>query len=160
MKKKDSSFYDEKRQFSYSKLQVVITASIFIICVLFVMYLYLSNDIHTVADTAAIVSLVTVSGAIFGSNLCWYSKKAASENQYKLRMNLYNDSTKIRLEYNEAMMKLIKEYKLTPEDIEYINDTGDIDNMMDGALDDVVNNLDSSRDDADSPNEIQSFNMQ
>jgi hypothetical protein len=32
--------------------------------------------------------------------------------------------------------------------------------MMDGALDDVVNNLDSSRDDADSPNEIQSFNMQ
>ena len=57
--------------------------------------------------------IITVSGTIFGSNLCWYSKKAASENQYKLRMSLFADSAKVRLDYNEKMMLIMKKYNMT-----------------------------------------------
>lgn len=147
---------DEKKV-SWSKGQIVLTSSIFIFNLGFVYYMYLSGRIETVLDTALLVSCVTVSGAIFGSNLVWYSKKAASENHYKLRMSLYENSSKVRLEYNEKMMKLMRQYNMSQEELEIINSTGDMDEMMDSALSSTISGLDTDMEDADSPNEMQSF---
>ena len=150
---------NNEKKFTYSKATVFVTGLIFVSCVIFTIVLYLSEKIGTVLDATAIVSLITVSGAIFGSNLCWYSKKAASENHYKLRMSLFADSAKVRLDYNEKMMELMKKYNLTQEDIYKINETGDADEMMDNSLRDVVSDLDATKDDADSPNTVDSFNI-
>ncbi len=151
---------NNEKKFTYSKATVFVTGLIFISCVIFTIALYLSEKIGTILDATAIVSLITVSGAIFGSNLCWYSKKAASENHYKLRMSLYTDSAQVRLNYNEKMMELIKKYDISQEDIDKINQTGDADDMMDASLRDVVTDLDTTRDDADSLNTVDTFNMQ
>lgn len=150
---------NNEKKFTYSKATVLVTGLIFISCVIFTIVLYLSEKIGTVLDATAIVSLITVSGAIFGSNLCWYSKKAASENHYKLRMSLFADSAKVRLDYNEKMMELMKKYNLTQEDIDKINETGDADEMMDNSLRDVVSDLDATKDDADSTNTLDTFSI-
>jgi hypothetical protein len=148
----------EEKKLTYSKLIVLITAIIFIVCLLLSFYAFLTSTVDNVIDTTVLVTAITVSGGIFGSNLCWYSKKAAGENNYKLRMALYKDSTETRLKYNEEMMKLMKEYDISEEDIEKINDSTDIDDMMDNALNDTVSNLDENRDDCSSLNEMQNFN--
>ena len=148
----------EEKKLTYSKLIVLITAIIFVVCLLLSFYAFLTSTVDTAIDTTVLVTAITVSGSIFGSNLCWYSKKAAGENNYKLRIALYKDSTETRLKYNEEMMKLMKEYDISEEDIEKINDSADIDDMMDNALNDTVNNLDENRDDCSSLNEMQNFN--
>ena len=148
-----------EKKFTYSKIQVLITGIIFLSSVLFVAYLYISGKITDAFDTTAIVTMITVSGAIFGSNLCWYSKKAASENQYKLRMSLFADSAKVRLDYNEKMMVLMKKYNMTQEDIDRINESGNSDDFMESSIQDVVTGLDAAKDIADSENTIETFNM-
>ena len=148
-----------EKKFTYSKIQVLITGIIFLSSVLFVAYLYISGKITDAFDTTAIVTIITVSGAIFGSNLCWYSKKAASENQYKLRMSLFADSAKVRLDYNEKMMVLMKKYNMSQEDVDRINESGDSDDFMESSIQDVVTGLDTAKDIADSENTIETFNM-
>ena len=148
----------EEKKLTYSKLIVLITAIIFIVCLLLSFYAFLTSTVDNAIDTTVLVTSITVSGGIFGSNLCWYSKKAAGENNYKLRMALYKDSTETRLKYNEEMMKIMKKYDISEEDIEKINDSTDIDDMMDNALNDTVSNLDENRDDCSSLNEMQNFN--
>ena len=148
-----------EKKFTYSKIQVLITGIIFLSSVLFVAYLYISGKITDAFDTTAIVTIITVSGAIFGSNLCWYSKKAASENQYKLRMSLFADSAKVRLDYNEKMMILMKKYNMNQEDVDRINESGNSDDFMESSIQDVVTGLDAAKDIADSENTIETFNM-
>ena len=150
---------DIEKKFTYSKIQVLITGIIFLSSVLFVAYLYISGKITDAFDTTAIVTIITVSGAIFGSNLCWYSKKAASENQYKLRMSLFADSAKVRLDYNEKMMVLMKKYNMSQADIDRINESGNSDDFMESSIQDVVTGLDAAKDIADSENTIETFNM-
>ena len=148
-----------EKKFTYSKIQVFITGVIFLSSILFVAYLYISGKITDAFDTTAIVTIITVSGAIFGSNLCWYSKKAASENQYKLRMSLFADSAKVRLDYNEKMMVLMKKYNMSQADIDRINESGNSDDFMESSIQDVVTGLDAAKDIADSENTIETFNM-
>jgi hypothetical protein len=142
---------------SWSKIMLIFTGMIFLSCILFVFYMYISNKIDSGYDTTVIATCITVTGTLFGSNLCWYSKKAASENHYKLRMGLYADSAKIRLQFNEEMMKLKQEYCMSEDDIADIDNQGDIDDMMDSAIQDVISDLDATKEDADSPNQIESL---
>ena len=150
---------NHERKFTYSKIQVFITGVVFLSCIAFVAYLYISGKITDAFDTTAIVTIITVSGAIFGSNLCWYSKKAASENQYKLRMSLFADSARVRLDYNEKVLVLMKKYNMSQEDINRINESGDSDDFMESSIQDVVTGLDTAKDIADSENTIETFNM-
>ena len=150
---------NQERKFTYSKILVFITGVVFLSSILFVAYLYISGKITDAFDTTAIVTIITVSGAIFGSNLCWYSKKAASENQYKLRMSLFADSAKVRLDYNEKMMVLMKKYNMSQEDVDRINESGDSDDFMESSIQDVVTGLDAAKDIADSENTVETFNV-
>lgn len=150
--------YKEKK-ITWSKGALLITGIIFIVVIATTIFLYISNYINTITDTALLATCVTVSGAIFGSNLCWYSKKSASENHYKLRMSLFDNATKVRLDYNVAMFEAMKKYNMTQEDLNYVDSTGDIDEMMDSALNSTINNLDEMQSDADSPNTIENFGL-
>lgn len=146
---------NKDKNVTFSKILVVVTGSMFIFAGLFAVFMYLSGKIENGYDTTAMVTLITVSGSIFASNLCWYSKKSASENHYKLRMSLYRESADIRLQFNEAMIKLQKENNLTQSDIDNIESQSDCDEMMQDALNSVVSDLDTYRDIADSENTVE-----
>ena len=148
--------YKEKR-FTTSKLHVIATGTIFTIVMILVILLYLTGKIDNTFDTTAIVTMITVTGGIFGSTLVWYSKKAASENHYKLRMALYRDAAATRLEFNEEMLKLKQKYEANDEDIEAIENQSDMDEMMDSALQSTISELDTCRDDSESENTLESM---
>ena len=148
--------YKEKT-FTTSKLHVISTGIIFVVTMIFVAILYLTGKIADGFDTAAIVSMITVSGSIFGSTLVWYSKKAAAENQFKLRIALYHDAAVTRLNFNEEMMKLKQKYDMSDEDIEEIESDGEADEMMDSALTSVIEGLDTARDTSESENTIENI---
>lgn len=150
--------YKEKR-ITWSKGSLLCSGSIFLAVVILVFWLYISGSIQNVYDVTLLVTLVSVSGAIFGSNLVWYSKKSASENQYKLRMSSYKESARVRLEYNRQMMVLMKTYNISEDDIMKIDSTGDVDEFMDSALTDVISKLDESQNDFDSANSLETFNL-
>lgn len=152
MKMRESEMSKHNKAFSTSKLCILTTGSIFI-CIIIAVFI-LINYKQDMLDTAIYGTMITVSGTIFGSNLCWYSKKAASENHYKLRMSMYVDTVTQRLYFNEEMMKLKIKYNMSDEDIEAINGEGDIDELMDDSLQSVKDKLDNDREDYESPNEL------
>lgn len=150
--------YNVRGKLTTTKGLLYITIFIFIGVLFFVSYMYISGRIRDAFDTTALVSMVTVSGAITGSNLCWYTKKSAAQRQYELRMALYHDSATVRLNYNESMMKLMNKYKISEEELNHIHDTGNIDEMMEDAINDVVNNLNNNTSEAESTT-FESYNM-
>lgn len=144
-----------KKWFSWSKGVLFLTSLIFVFVLAFVSYMYMSNQISNVTDVAALVAMITVSGSIFGANITWYSKKAAAENQFKLRSASYKEAANIRLEYNKEMMKLMKEFEMDEDMVQKIEDKSDMDEIMDNAFGRVNSNLDSNEEEFSNVDEIQ-----
>ena len=143
------------KKVTFSKILLMVTGTIFIAVGIFVAYMYGSGKIANAYDTTAIVTLITVTGTIFASNLCWYSKKSASENHYKLRMSLYKESADVRYEFNEKMAKLMKDYKLTQYDVDEIESKSNCDEFMNDALTNTVMELDTLQAISESENQIE-----
>lgn len=147
----------DDKKFTWSKGALFCSGTIFLSVVILVFWLYISGNIKNVYDTTLLVTLVTVSGSIFGSNLVWYSKKSGGENQYKLRIHMYEESAKVRLDYNEKMMKLSRQYNMTREDIDQIDSSGEMDENMRSAFDNINEGLNNSQSEFDSPNSLENF---
>ena len=75
-------------------------------------------DYTSVYDTTVYVTAITISGGIFGVCLKAYMSKSKAENIYKVQKTMYEDIMGIKLRYNEQMMKLIKEYQITQDEID------------------------------------------
>jgi len=146
---------NKNKNVTFSKVLLIVTGLIFVAVGVFVGYIYSSGKIDNGYDTAALITLITVSGTIFASCLCWYSKKSASENHYKLRMSLYKESAEVRYDFNKRMVELMKENDLTQEDIDEIESKGDCDEFMTDALTNTVTELDTLRDISESENQIE-----
>lgn len=149
----------KEKKVTWSKGALLVTGLIFIAVVGLVFWLYISGNIQNMYDVTLLVSLISVSGAIFGSNLVWYSKKAGGENQYKLRMSLFEDSARVRLEYNERMMVLKKKYQMSDEDVSDIDYSGDMDEFMDSALSSASTKLDEVQNQFEAEDSLETFTL-
>lgn len=145
------------KKVTWSKGMLLCSTLIFISVIGLVFWLYISGNIQNMYDVTLLATVVTVTGGIFGSNLVWYSKKAGSENQYKLRMGMYEESAKVRLNYNEKMMQMKLQYNMTEDDIMEIDSTGDVDEFMDSALSNATAGLDEAQLEFDSPNTLETY---
>ncbi len=58
-------------------------------------------------------------------------------------MNLYKESMKIRLDYNEKMMKLKKQYSMTDSDVYDIENQSNMDEVSDNILNTAISELDN-----------------
>ena len=104
---------NKEKKFQYSKLLPIITGIIFIGC----LYHVFSVNLENYVDLTVMATCVTVSGGIFGSTILGYVKKAQSENNVKLKIELYKTASRERLKYNEQMMILKKKYEFSDEQI-------------------------------------------
>lgn len=145
------------KKVTWSKGMLLCSTLIFISVIGLVFWLYISGNIQNMYDVTLLATVVTVTGGIFGSNLVWYSKKAGSENQYKLRMAMYEESAKVRLDFNEKMMQMKKKYDMTEDDIIDIDSSGDMDEFMDAASSNVTAGLDEAQTEFDSPDTLESY---
>lgn len=146
---------NKEKRFTTSKVWLFITGLLFVLIILAVFCLMTTSD--TILDTSIYVTAITVSGGIFGSNLCWYSKKAGSENQYKLRISMYETAVDKRLYYNEEMLKLREKYGVSQEELNQIDYDGDMDDFSSDELSGAKNKLDQFRDETETPDELQIF---
>lgn len=153
---KSKAMQNNSKSITWSKILLIITGIIFIavISVSFGCLIIMKENMY---DTAIFVTSITVSGSIFGSNLCWYSKKSTSENHYKLRLSMYEDIINDRLYFNEEMMKLKKKYGTSEEDISDIDDSGEIDELMNDEFSNMHGKMDEDRDLAESEDQIENF---
>ena len=74
-----------KNKFQFSKLIVIVACTIFAVC----LYKGFTVDFSTVIDMSFYVTSITVSGSVFLTTIVWYLKKSQSENNVKLKIELY-----------------------------------------------------------------------
>ena len=139
----------------YSRMLPVLTGAVFI----YVLWKAFHINIEDFVDASIYVTAITSSAAIWGSSIIWYSKKRLSENAFLLRMQLYKESSKQRLWFNRKMVELMEEYILDENDMMRLNEFGEIDDMMNNAMNDVIQVVDTSQSEADQPNELQNFGI-
>lgn len=154
---KERSLEKHDKKVTYSKGLPIITGIIFIITL--IVCIICINANQNIMDTAVMVTAISVTGAIFGSCLVWYFKKAGSENQYKLRMSMYEDVVNQRLYFTEEMLKLRLKYCASEDDIAEIDAIGEIDDLMEETFQNMNNKMNQEQDEFETPNDIQTFNL-
>lgn len=117
-----------------SKILAYITSAIFIATVV-VGYIgtFMSTD-STITDVAVFVTSISISGGVYGSSMKYYFNKAKSENVIKEQLRAYKEIMKIRLNYNESMMKLKREYDMSDEDVSEIESESPIDDVSEDLI--------------------------
>ena len=96
-----------------------------------------TTDFTMIYDTTVYVTAITISGGIFGVCLKAYMSKSKAENIYKVQRAMYEDIMNIKLQYNENMMKLTKQYNLTQDDV----DISDINSPINEGVEDILNDM-------------------
>lgn len=134
----------------YSKILPVICFIVFISCIAKVFM----TDMSSVMDVSVYATLITVTGGMTATCINCYLKKAGSENAFKLRMGLYEESVKQRLFFNEEMLKMKIKYNATDEDIAELDENGEIDEFMSEALSSTTEVVDTAQNGSDELTDI------
>ena len=131
----------KKKKIEFSKIII----GILFIILFYVLYKGLNFDFnkYVVSDIAFYVTAITVIGGILGSALVQYYKKSSAENIKKIQTSLYRDTTKIRLHYNEEMMKLKLKYEMSDKDVSEFEDQTQIDEISDNVLNQSISEIDN-----------------
>lgn len=143
----------EKKKIQYSKLLPIITGIIFIGC----LYHVFSIRLESYVDLTVMATCITVSGGIFGSTILGYVKKAQSENNVKLKIEMYKVASSERLKYNEQMMILKKKYEFSDEQIMELENDSPMDDYEVEALSSIQSIINMAENEAETPVEIQTY---
>ena len=142
-----------KEKFQYSKLLPIITGIIFVGC----LYHVFSINLENYVDLTVMATSITVSGGIFGSTILGYVKKAQSENNVKLKIEMYKVASSERLKYNERMMILKKKYEFSDEQISEIEIESPMNGYENEALSAIQSTINMAECEAETPVEIQTY---
>ena len=114
-------------------------------------------DYTSVYDTTVYVTAITISGGIFGVCLKSYMSKSKAENVYKVQKTMYEDIMGIKLKYNEQMMKLIKEYQITQDEIDINDMSNPISEGVESVISDMKENVNNHLYDTKTQDDIETF---
>lgn len=143
----------EKKKVQYSKLLPIITGIIFVGC----LYHVFSIHLESYVDLTVMATCITVSGGIFGSTILGYVKKAQSENNVKLKIEMYKVASHERLKYNEQMMILKKKYEFSDEQIMELENDSPMGGFEYEALSDISDVINMAESDAETLVETQTY---
>ena len=116
-----------------------------------------TTDFTQVYDTTVYVTAITISGGIFGVCLKSYMSKSKAENIYKIQKTIYEEIMNIKLQYNEAMMKLVQKYQITQNDIDMIDMDSPINDGVNDILSDMKENINNHLYDTKIEDDIENF---
>ena len=117
---------------------------IFIILFIYVIISGINYDFSSVTymDTAIFCACIASVGGIVGAIVTKYYNNSNAENIPRIQLDLYYKSMKIRLDYNENMMKLKKHYEMTSADINGIEAEFNMSEVTDNILKSAISELD------------------
>lgn len=103
-----------KKWFQCSKVLCYVSGVVFISTLV----RCLSADLSALYDTAVYVTAISVTGAVFGSTLVWYAKKAQAENVARIKIQHVKEVAKVEFALWKKKVHLQKELGLigTPLD--------------------------------------------
>ena len=132
---------------------------VFIVLFIYVVYKGVNYDFSQVSymDTAIFCACVVAVSGILGAIITKYLNNSNSENIPRIQMNLYKESMKIRLQYNEDMMELRKKYNASPDDIYEIENESHMDEVSDNILNQSISELGTKSYESHENVEIQSY---
>lgn len=141
MHKKISKMLRKIKKPRTSKLLMYVFCALFIYAIIFCLnYNYSDSSIQ---DVSILGIALTVLGSIVGVIVCHYLNNSNSENIPKIQLGLYKEAMKLRLEYNEEMLKLRQAYGVTDDDISEIENDGDMDEITNNIMSNAISELDS-----------------
>lgn len=134
----------KKRKFNKPRTSKIIMW-LFIALFVYVIYQGIQFDFSRTSytDTAIFCACITAVGGIVGAIVTKYYNNSNAENIPKIQMNLYKESMKIRLDYNEKMMKLKHQYQMSDSDVYDIENQSQMDEISDNILNTAVSELDN-----------------
>lgn len=134
----------KKRKFNKPRTSKIIMW-LFIALFVYVIYQGIQFDFSRTSytDTAIFCACITAVGGIVGAIVTKYYNNSNAENIPRIQMNLYKESMRIRLDYNEKMMKLKKQYQMNDSDVYDIENQSQIDEISDNILSTAVSELDN-----------------
>lgn len=143
----------KKEKFQFSKIIVIVSCVIFMAC----LYKGFTTDFTTITDVSFYVTSVTISGGVFSSTIIWYLKKSQSENNVKLKIEMYKVSSKERLKYNEEMMILKKKYEISDEQLMELENNSPMVDFEQDALSSINALINMAENEAESFVEMQNY---
>ena len=96
----------------------------------------------TMIDASIFCACVVAVSGITGAIITKYYNNSNAENIPKIQLGLYEKSMKIRLKYNEEMMKLKNKSEMTSDDENEIESESNMDEVTDGILNTAISELD------------------
>ena len=144
---------EKKNKFQFSKVIVVVACIIFLIC----LYKGFTADYSTMIDVSFYVTAITVSGSLFSATIIWYLKKSQSENNVKLKIEMYKVASRERIKYNAKMMLLKKNLEMSDDVLMDIENGSPMVGFEDQALSSINEVISAAENDADTLVELQNY---
>ena len=142
-----------KGKFQFSKIIVIVACAIFLIC----LYKGFTADFSTITDVSFYVTTITVSGSVFLTTIVWYLKKSQSENNVKLKIEMYKVASRERVKYNAKMILLKKKFEVSNDELMEIENGSPMYGFESEALSSVEEIIKAAENDADSLIEMQTY---
>lgn len=144
---------NKESKFQFSKILTIGSLLLFI----WSLFQGFVTDFTQVYDTTVYVTAITISGGIFGVCLKSYMSKSKAENIYKIQKTIYEEIMNVKLQYNEAMMKLIQKYQITQNDIDMVDMDSPINDGVNEILSDMKENINNHLYDVKSEDDVENF---
>lgn len=118
---------------------------LFILLFIYVIFKGVNYDFSSLSymDTAIFCACITAVSGILGAILVKYLNNSNAENIPKIQMDLYKESLKLRLEYNEDMLNIKRNYGTDNYEIEEIENDSHMDEVCESILNQAISELDN-----------------
>lgn len=118
---------------------------IFIVLFVYVIYKGVNYDFSSVTymDSAIFCGCIVAVSGILGAIVTKYLNNSNSENIPRIQIALYKESLDLRLQYNEQMMKLKKQYNVSQDEVYEIENESHMDEVSESILNQAISELDT-----------------
>lgn len=145
----------KNKKFRTSKIIMWLFITLFI----YVIFKGVNYDFSSVSymDTAIFCACITAVSGILGAIITKYLNNSNCENIPKIQMDLYKQSLKLRLGYNEDMLQLKRKYCVGDSEIYEIESDSHMDEICDSILNQAISELDTKSAQAHEDISIQNY---
>lgn len=118
---------------------------LFILLFIYVIFKGVNYDFSSLSymDTAIFCACITAVSGILGAILVKYLNNSNAENIPRIQMDLYKESLKLRLKYNEDMLNIKRNYGTDNYEIEEIENDSHMDEVCESILNQAISELDN-----------------
>ena len=132
---------------------------LFIALFIYVIFKGVNYDFSSVSymDTAIFCACITAVSGILGAIIVKYLNNSNAENIPKMQMDLYKESLKLRLQYNQDMLDIKRKYETDDNEIYDVEAKSHMDEVCESILNRAISELDTKSMQANEDVHIQNY---